>query len=59
MPDENLYLSRSFQPPDETIFSSGASGVTVADELIEMVQYMATMPQHRLRSDSYVLVLCT
>ena len=39
LPDENLYLSRSFQPPDETIFSSGASRVTVADELIEMVQY--------------------
>ena len=38
LPDENLYLSCSSQPPDETIFSSGVSRITVADELIEMVQ---------------------
>ena len=39
LPDEILYLSRSSQPPEETIFSSDVSRVTVADELIEMVQY--------------------
>ena len=40
LPDEILYLSRSSQPPEETIFSSDVSRVTVADELIEMVQYI-------------------
>ena len=36
-----MYLSCSSKPPDETIFSSGVSHITVADKLIEMVQYMA------------------
>ena len=47
LPDEILYLSRSSHPPDETIFSSGASRVTVADELIEMVQYRHNICSHQ------------
>ena len=39
LPDEILYLSRSSQPLDKVIFSSGASHITVADKLIKMVQY--------------------
>ena len=39
LPDKILYLSHSSHPPDETIFSSGVSHVTVADKLILMVQY--------------------
>ena len=39
LPDEILYLSHLSHPPDKTIFSSGASCITVADKLIEMVQY--------------------
>ena len=57
LPDEILYLSRSSQPPDETIFSSGASHVTVADELIEMVQYsrffVLLVASSRLPSSNY------
>ena len=41
LPDKILYLSRSSHPHDKTIFSSGASHVTVADKLIEMEQYFA------------------
>jgi hypothetical protein len=42
MLDEIFIKSRSVEQLDEIIFSSGASRVTVPDELNEMVQYCAS-----------------